>query len=157
MADSTDEDAARFAHSQEIGVIESEYAPLAGRGFDVEEGGVSQDDDEATEGRLQIRENSGEVRQGSTSDETATVGDCHSGGGLLQPSRKVAGFGEIDEGSSDDNACDDETADSARGGGDDPFDDDALSNHSSGSDARHDLDYLHDQKGRFLSYLLMAR
>ena len=70
-------------------------------------------------------------------------------------SRKVAGFGEIDEGISDDDICDDETVGGARASADDPFDDDASSNHSSGSDARHALDYLPDQHGGLLSYLLI--
>ena len=71
-------------------------------------------------------------------------------------SRKVAGFGEID---TDDSSGDE----SGRNSGDAPpgdssarGDDDAGSVHSSGSDARHQLDYLLEQSVGLLSYLLMA-
>ena len=85
MADSTDEDAVRFALSQEIGVIESKYEPLAGRGNNVDDDGVSGEHDGATEGQLQIVESSAEVRQESTSDDTVTLGDGQPDGGVLQP------------------------------------------------------------------------
>ena len=69
---------------------------------------------------------------------------------------RVAGFSEIDT---------NDSADGKRGKGSGVAspdnistcgDDDALSVHSSGSDARYDLVYLLDQPGRLLSYLLMA-
>ena len=154
--DSTDEDAARFALSQEIAVIESEYELLAGRRSDVDDGGESGKDDGTTEGQLQIVESSAEIPQESSTDDTATLGDGQPDGGAMQPSRKVAGSGEIDAGSSDDDDFDDEAVGDSRLGADDLFDDDALFNNSSGSDARHDVDYLHDQHGGLLSYLLMA-
>ena len=56
MTVSTDEDAARFALSQEIGVIESECEPLVGRGVDVDNDEESGKDGGATEGQLQIVE-----------------------------------------------------------------------------------------------------
>ena len=70
--------------------------------------------------------------------------------------RNIAGFGEID--------TDDSSGDkSGRNSGDAPpgdssarGDDDAGSVHSSGIDARHELDYLMEQSGGFHSYFLMA-
>ena len=151
MADSTDKDAARFALSQEIGVIESEGESLARRGISVDDDGVSGEDG----GSLQIVESSAEVQQESASDDVTTPGDSRPDGGDLQSPLNVAGFGEIDTGSSDDDDCGGDAVGVSRGGAGYPFDDDALSNHSSGSDARHGLDYLHDQHGGLLSYLLM--
>ena len=156
MAYLKEKDAARFALSQEIGVIESECEPLAGRGIDVDDDRESGEDGGATEGQLQTVECSADIRQESASDDTATPGNGQPDGGVLQPSRKVAGVDEIDTGSSDDDDCGDDAIGDSRVGAGDPFDDDALSNHSSGSDARHGLDYLHDQHGGLLSYLLIA-
>ena len=70
--------------------------------------------------------------------------------------RKIAGFGEVD---TDDSFGDenDRGSDAASPGDSSACgDDDAGSIHSSGSDARHELDFLLDQSGGLLSYLLLA-
>ena len=71
-----------------------------------------------------------------------------------QPFRKVAGFGEID---SSDSAGEDDSDDEVDDGY--QYDDEDLdydNHHSSASDARHGLGYVHDQQGQFLGYLLRA-
>ena len=155
MADSTDEDATRFALSRDIGVIESERESLRGRGVGVDSDGESEEGGEASEGQLQIVEGSDGVCQGGVSVDTAAPVDGQLGEVSGAAPRRAAGFGEIDTGDSDDDDSDD-AADAAQVGAVDASDDDDASIHSSGSDARHDLDYLHDQHGGFLSYLLMA-
>ena len=137
MAESTDEDVARFLQSRQVGIIESE-AELERRDDSVEE--------DESESRLVVAESS---KEGETVEET---GDCDSPG--LQGVRCVAGFGEVDDGSEEESATERDSA------SDDTLDSDGEgesgSTHSAGSDARHDIDFLRDQLGKSLAIPLMA-
>ena len=137
MAESTDEDAARFLQSRQVGIIESEAE--VGRRDESVEGYES-------ESRLVIVESS---KEGETVEGTE---DRDSPG--LQSARRVPGFGEIDDGSEEESATERDSA------SDDTLDSDGEgesgSTHSAGSDARHDIDFLRDQPGKSLAIPLMA-
>ena len=137
MAESTDEDAARFLQSRQVGIIESEAE--VGRRDESVEGDES-------ESRLVIVESS---KEGETVEGTE---DRDSPG--LQSARRVPGFGEIDDGSEEESATERDSA------SDDTLNSDGEgesgSTHSAGSDARHDIDFLRDQPGKSLAIPLMA-
>ena len=137
MAESTDEDAARFLQSRHVGIIESE-AEVGRRDESVEEG--------ESESRLVIAESS---KEGESVEET---GDGDSP--CPQDVRHVPGFGEVDDGSEEESASERDSV------SDDTLHSDELgesdSTHSTGSDARHGIDFLHDQLGKSLAILLMA-
>ena len=137
MAESTDEDAARFLQSRQVGIIESEAE--VGRRDETVEGDES-------ESRLVIVESS---KEGETVEGTE---DRDSPG--LQSARRVPGFGEVDDGSEEESATERDSA------SDDTLDSDGEgesgSTHSAGSDARHDIDFLYDQPGKSLAIPLMA-
>ena len=137
MAESTDEDAARFLKSRQVGIIESEAE--VGRRDESVEGDES-------ESRLVIVESS---KEGETVEGTE---DRDSPG--LQSARRVPGFGEVDDGSEEESATERDSA------SDDTLDSDGEgksgSTHSAGSDARHDIDFLRDQPGKSLAIPLMA-
>ena len=137
MAESTDEDAARFLQSRQVGIIESE-AEVGRRDESVES--------DESESRLVIVESSNE---GETVEGTE---DRDSPG--LQSARRVPGFGEVDDGSEEESATERDSA------SDDTLDSDGEgesgSTHSAGSDARHDIDFLRDQPGKSLAIPLMA-
>ena len=110
-----------------------------------------------TESRLQILEVSDEALRESAVEDVVVPSDSESTQRGLQSVGKVKGFGEIhtdhsaydDSGGGSDSAslCDEENF----------FDDDTSSNLSSGSDARRSLDYLRDQQGGSLTYVLMTK
>ena len=75
---------------------------------------------------------------------------------LVPVSRKVAGLGEIDTDDSSGDESDRNSGVAPPGDSSARRDDDAGSVHSSSCDARHELDYLLEQSGRLLSYLLFA-
>ena len=137
MAESTDEDAARFLQSRQVGIIESEAE--VGRRDESVEGDES-------ESRLVIVESS---KEGETVEGTE---DPDSPG--LQSARRVPGFGEVDDGSEEESATERDSA------SDDTLDSDGEgesgSTHSAGSNARHDIDFLRDQPGKSLAIPLMA-
>ena len=137
MAESTDEDAARFLQSRQVGIIESEAE--VGRRDESVEGDES-------ESRLVIVESS---KEGETVEGTE---DRDSPG--LQSARRVPGFREIDDGSEEESATERDSA------SDDTLNSDGEgesgSTHSAGSDARHDIDFLRDQPGKSLAIPLMA-
>ena len=137
MAESTDEDAARFLQSRQVGIIESEAE--VGRRDESVEGDES-------ESRLVIVES---AKEGETVEGTE---DRDSPG--LQSARRVPGFGEIDDGSEEESATERDSA------SDDTLNSDGEgesgSTHSAGSDARHDIDFLRDQPGKSLAIPLMA-
>ena len=137
MAESTDEDAARFLQSRQLGIIESEAE--VGRRDESVEGDES-------ESRLVIVESS---KEGETVEGTE---DRDSPG--LQSARRVPGFGEIDDGSEEESATERDSA------SDDTLNSDGEgesgSTHSAGSDARHDIDFLRDQPGKSLAIPLMT-
>ena len=137
MAESTDEDAARFLQSRQVGIIESE-AEVGRRDESV--------DGDESESRLVIVESS---KEGETVEGTE---DRDSPG--LQSARRVPGFGEVDDGSEEERATQRDSA------SDDTLDSDGEgeigSTHSAGSDARHDIDFLRDQPGKSLAIPLMA-
>ena len=140
MAESTDEDAARFMRSPENGVLESEFESRENEevntGSDLPPGEeqLTGADESSAEGCLEIAEESGD-------------GGCEA----IVPSavvsasadRPKAGFGQIDESESDEEALV-ESGDCDK------------SDHSTESDNRHSLDYLCDRQGKSLSYLLVA-
>ena len=137
MAESTDEDAARFLQSRQVGIIESEAE--VGRRDESVEGDES-------ESRLVIVESSkeGETVEGTEDRDSPS----------LQSARRVPGFGEIDDGSEEESATERDSA------SDDTLNSDGEgesgSTHSAGSDARHDIDFLRDQPGKSLAIPLMA-
>ena len=140
MAESTDEDAARFMRSQEIGVLESEFESQGNGGGNTENeltsvGGhdVVEDSSDA-DGQLRIVEESDDAERAAVTHSLAADGSA---------GRPVAGFGQIDESESE--------QDDAEGEGND---DD--SDRSTESDKSHSLDYLCDRQGKSLSYLLVA-
>ena len=137
MAESTDEDAARFLQSRQVGIIESEAE--VGRRDESVEGDES-------ESRLVIVESS---KEGETVEGTE---NRDSPG--LQSAHRVPGFGEVDDGSEEESATERDSA------SDDTLDSDGEgesgSTHSAGSDARHDIDFLRDQPGKSLAIPLMA-
>ena len=182
MADSTDEDAVRFAQSQQIGILESEGESLGGRRVDAgdasvetdachivdvpvaaEQSAVSRAVDEICavvesppDGRLVVVEEGREVQLEGDLGDVIPFDSNDTSKAEVRVSRRVAGFGEVDTDDSSGDESDRNSGDappedsSARG------DDDAGSVHSSGSNARHELDYLMEQSGGLLSYLLMA-
>ena len=139
MADSTDEDDARFLRSRQVGVLESDVGDIGGEsvGVDVSSGEVSGAGNASSgeENTLCIVESSEEGPVGRPGSSAASGKEVAGRG---------SGFGEIEE-------SDDELTDL-----DDDGDNDDASVHSSGSDARHDLDFLHDQYGKFFSMTLVA-
>ena len=137
MAESTDEDAAQFLQYRQVGIIESEAE--VGRRDESVEGNES-------ESRLVIVESSKEGEAVEGTEDRDSPG--------LQGARRVPGFGEVDNGSEEDSASErdsasDVTLDSDGGG-------ESGSAHSTGSDARHDIDLLRDQLGKSLAILLMV-
>ena len=180
MADSTDEDAVRFAQSQQIGILESEGESLGGGQVNAgvasveavqvgvivpgttEQSAVSRAIDEIFAGvefpsddRLVIVEERSEVQMEGRLVDVVPPGSCVASTAEAHESRKIAGFGEIDTDDSSDGESDRNSGDAPPGDSSARGDDDAGSVHSSGSDARHGLDYL-EQSGGLLSYLLMA-
>ena len=180
MTDSTDEDAVCFVRSQQIGKTESKGESLGSKGVcvgaeNVEEGvdraaNITMEEravgricdemraggDSAIEGCLEIVEETSETQCEGVVGDVAEPSASDSPEHGSQPIRKVAGFGEVDtDDSADDNRSEGSGAASLDKDGT-CSDDDALSVHSSGSDARHDLDYLHDQSGGLHNYLLMT-
>ena len=168
MADSTDEDVVRFAKSQQIGILESEGESLGGRQVDVggvsvgaeasltvdvpcatEQSAVSRAVDAICSGvelppddHLVIVEERSEVQLEGELGDVATASCIVTSTADDPGSRKVAGFGEID---ADDSSGDGSERNSGVVSPEDGSacdDDDAGSVHSSGSDARHELDYL---------------
>ena len=137
MAESTDEDAARFLQSRQVGIIESEAE--VGRRDESVEGDES-------ESRLVIVE--------SSKEEETVEGTEDRDSPSLQSARRVPGFGEIDDGSEEESATERDSA------SDDTLNSDGEgesgSTHSAGSDARHDIDFLRDQPGKSLAIPLMA-
>ena len=89
-------------------------------------------------------------------DDVAVPSESDSVGPGSQSIRKVAGLGETDTADSADDDSGEGSGAAFPDIGSTRGDDDALSVHSSGSDARHDLDYLRDKPGGLLSYLVMA-
>ena len=183
MVDSTDEVAVRFAQSQQIGILESEGESLGGKQVDTGDASVETDasqivdvpvateqsavsravDEEICAGvesppddRLVVVEERREVQLEGELGDVVPVSSSVTSKAEAHVSRKVAGFGEIDTDDSSGDESDRNSGDappeanSARG------DDDAGSVHSSGSNARHELDYLLEQSGGLLSYLLTA-
>ena len=141
MADSTDEDAARFLQSRQVGLIESEV--------ELEKSDEGSDEvvvEGESESRLVIVESS---KEGETVVET---GDRDSPGS--QSVRRVAGFGEVDDGSEEESASERDRAsdDTLDSGGDG----ESGSTHSADNDARHDIDFLRDHFGESLAILVMA-
>ena len=140
MAESTDEDAARFMRSQEIGVLESEFESQGNGGGNTENeltsvgGHDAGEDSSGADDRLRIVEESDDAERAVVA-HSLPVGDSAG--------RPVAGFGQVDESESE--------QDDAEGEGND---DD--SDRSTESDKRHSLDYLCDRQGKSLSYLLVA-
>ena len=98
MAESIDEDAARFMRSQEIGVLESEFESRGKDGGSTENeltSGKEQatgEDDSAAEGRLKIVEESDDAGREAVAQSSAVSGSV---------GRPVAGFGQIDENDSE--------------------------------------------------------
>ena len=137
MAASTDEDAARFLQSRQLGIVESD-AEVGRRDESVEE--------DESESRLVIVESS---KEREAVEET---GDRDSPG--LQGAGRVPGFGEVDDGSEEESASERDSAsdDTLNSDGDG----ESGSAHSTGSDARHDIDFPRDQLGKSLAILLMA-
>ena len=140
MAESTDEDAARFMRSREIGVLESEFESRGGDGENTEceltsgnEQGLG-DDSSAAEGQLVIAEESADVDREEVAQSPVIAGSAI---------RPAAGFGQIDESDSEEG---DVEGDGNCGNSD----------HSTESDNRHSLDYLCDRQGKSFSYLLVA-
>ena len=139
MAESTDEDAARFMRSQEIGVLESEFESRDNDGENTETeltSGREQEvgkDNSATEGHLRIAEESDDARRETVAQSPVVSGSV---------GRLVAGFGRIDE-------SDSEQGDVEGEGNCDNSD------HSTESDNRHSLDYLCDRQGKSLSFFLV--
>ena len=88
-------------------------------------------------------------KEGETVVET---GDRDSPGS--QSVRRVAGFGEMDDGSEEESESERDSAsdDSLDSGGDG----ESVSTLSADSDARHDIDFLRDQLGESVAILLMA-
>ena len=138
MSHSTDEDDQRILRSGKIGVVESEgegillheavqeshegESEMAGVLLQ-EAGQESHEEESAAESRLVIAESSGEeVMESLTGLES-------------QYAKRGSGFGEIDN----DDCSDDTGSESASNNGSSDSDD-AGSMHSTGSDARHNLD-----------------
>ena len=155
MSHSTDEDDQRILRSGKIGVVESEGEGIllheAGQeshegeseltGVLLQEAGQeSQEEESAAESRLIIAESSGEE------EVMESLAGLES-----QCAKRGSGFGEIDN----DDCSDDTGSESASNNGSSDSDD-AGSMHSTGSDARHDLDYLCDLEGKLLSEMLVA-
>ena len=139
MADSTDEDAAHFLRSRQVGVLESDVGDIGSEsvGVDPSSGEVSGGGNVSSgeENPLCIAESSGEGSVDKRDSSAAAVTEVAGRG---------SGFGEIEESDDELSELNDES------GVDD------ASVHSSGSDARHDLDFLHDQCGEFFSMTLVA-
>ena len=139
MADSTDEDAAHFLRSRQVGVLESDVGDLGGEsvGVDVSSGEVSGGGNVSSgeENTLRLAESFGEGPVEERGSSAASVKEVAGRG---------SGFGEIEE--SDDELTELDNED----------DNNDASVHSSGSDAPHDLDFLHDQYSKFFSMTLVA-
>ena len=129
MSNSTDEDDQRLLQAGKIGVMESEGEAVLGGG----EVASGLDEGNEEESQLIIAETTDEAVTGDSPAELEVPVSC---GGR--------GFGEKD----DDSDIDTDDYDDDDDGGN--------SVHSAASDARHELDYLHDLKGEFLSELLVA-
>ena len=140
MSDSTDEDDVRFARSQQIEIVESEGESLGSRGDCGGEENVKEDEVGAADESME------KVAVNSICYEIYARGDSATEGRLQSCWLWRVGYGRQQLGPCA--ACLDNDANCA--------DDDASSIQSSGSNARHDLDYLHDQPGGLLSCLLMA-
>ena len=140
MAESIDEDAARFMRSQEIGVLESEFESRGNDGENTENeltSGKEQEvgeDNFAAEGQLRIAEESDDAGRETVAQSPVVSGSV---------GRPVAGFGQIDE-------CDSEQGGVEGEGNCDDLD------HSTESDNRHSLDYLCERQGKSLSYLVAS-
>ena len=97
--------------------------------------------------RLVVVEEGREVQLEGDLGDVVPVGSNVTSEAEVHVSRRVAGFGEVDTDDSSGDESDRNSGDappedsSARG------DDDAGSVHSSGSNARHELDYLMEQSG----------
>ena len=140
MSESTDEDAAQFMRSREIGVLESEFESRGNDGENTEnelasgkEQGLGEDSS-AAECRLRIAEESADAGREEVAQSPMVA---------VSVGRPVAGFGKIDE-------SDREQGD-VEGEGDHGH-----SDHSTESDNRLSLDYLCDRLGKSLSHLLVA-
>ena len=92
------------------------------------------EDSSAAEGQLRIAEESADAGREAVAQSLVVAGSV---------GRPVAGFGQIDE-------SDSEQGD-VKGEGNC-----GNSDHSTESDNRHSLDYLCNQQGKYLSYLLVA-
>ena len=138
MAESTDEDAARFMRSQEIGVLESEFESQGN-------GGVNTENELTSVGGHDVGEYSSgaddRLRIVEESDDAEREAVPHSPGDSA--GRPVAGFGQVDESESEQDDVEEE-------GNDDDSD------RSTESDKRHSLDYLCDRQSKSLSCLLVA-
>ena len=140
MGESTDEDAAQFMHSQEIGALKSEFESRGKNGENTENeltSGKEQEvdeDDSAAEGQLRIAEESDDAGREAVAQSLVVSGSAV---------RPVAGFGQIDESDSEQGDIDGEG-------------NCENSHHSTESDNRHSLDYRCDRQGKSLSYLLVA-
>ena len=182
MADSTDEDAVRFAQSQQIGILESEGESLGGKQVDTgdasveteasqivdvpgatEQSAVSRAVDEICavvesppDHRLVVVEERREVQLEGELGDVVPVSSKVTSKTEAHVSRKVAGFGEIDTDDSSSDESDKNSGDAPPEDNSARCDDDAGSVRSSGSNARHKLDYLLEQSGGLRSYLLMA-
>ena len=144
MSNSTDEDDQRLLQAGKIGVMESEGEAVLGGG----EVASGLDEGNGEESQLIIAETTDEAVTGDSPVELEVPVSC---GGR--------GFGEKDDDSdSDKSGSSLSEVGVPRGdtGDDDDDDDGGNSVHSASSDARHELDYLHDLKGEFLSELLVA-
>ena len=140
MAESTDEDAARFMRFQEIGVLESEFESQGNGGGNTENELTSVGGHDVGEGSSDA---DGHLRIVEESDDAGRAAVAHSPAVAGSAGRPVAGFGQIDESESEQGVAEGE------GNGDD-------SDRSTESDKRHSLDYLCDRQGKSLSYLLVA-
>ena len=182
MADSTDEDAVRFAQSQQIGILESEGESLGGARVDTgdasvgtgvrqivgvpgaaEQSAVSKTVNEICavvesppDGRLVVVEEGREVQLEGDLNDVVPFDSNVPSEAEVRVSRRVAGFGEVDTDDSSGDEIDRNSGDVPPEDSSALGDDDAGSVHSSGSNARHGLDYLMEQSGGLLSYLLMA-
>ena len=159
--DSTDEDARRFDASRTAGFVESEF----------ERGGVTSGVESelitpeivapvlgcSSNANKQPGQSEGEpIGGGVTVDQSKQVDNSveQSGDGKVSQNvgneSKEVSSGLVEKDVSDDDSESDSVDKSAPGFGhkDDDSDDESI--HSSDSDARHDLDYMANQKGNFI-------
>ena len=144
MSNSTDEDDQRLLQAGKIGVMESEGEAVLGGG----EVASGLDEGNEEESQLIIAETTDEAVTGDSPAELEVPVSC---GGR--------GFGEKDDDSDSDKSGSSLSEVGVPRSDTDDYDDDddgGNSVHSAASDARHELDYLHDLKGEFLSELLVA-